>query len=128
MTEKLRVLVVDDNRDALWMLGRLIGKFTCDVCTCQDSRIAVRMVQEFMPHVVFLDISMPGLDGYEVAEDLHDLDLHNYLLVAETGNDDEPHRRECAASGFDFFFGKPISIDQVASVIEIAKERFLTPV
>ena len=99
MSPKLRVLAVDDNRDTLWTMGHLSSKFACDFCACQDSRNATQMVQGFAPHVIFLDISMPELDGFEVAEDLHDLGLNHYLLVALTSNADEPHRRECACVG-----------------------------
>jgi CheY-like chemotaxis protein len=88
----------------------------------------VQTVQEFIPHVIFMDIAMPGLDGFEVAEDLHDLNLPNYLLVALTSHSDESHRNECEASGFELFLSKPVSIDDVGNVIQMAKKRFLTTI
>src|SRR4029077_4483413 len=97
------------------------------VRTCLDSKKAVEIAQEFWPHVIFLDISMPGLDGYEVAEDLHDLNFPNYMLIALTSHGDEAHRHECEVSGFDRFIDKPASIDQITSVIESAAARFLAP-
>jgi CheY-like chemotaxis protein len=86
------------------------------------------MVRDFLPQVIFLDIAMPELDGFEVAEDLHELQLPEYILVAVTSYSDDAHRRECEASGFDVFLAKPPSIDDVTPVIEKAKERFLTSV
>ncbi|HZZ29558.1 MAG TPA: response regulator [Pirellulales bacterium] len=125
---KLRVLIVDDSRDALHLLDRLMAHHDCEIRTCQDSVNAVQTVQEFIPHVIFLDIAMPGLDGFEVAEDLHDLNLPNYLLVALTSHSDEPHRKECEASGFELFLSKPVSIEDVGHVIQLAKKRFLATI
>ncbi len=126
MTDRLRVLVVDDNRDSLLLLERLIGKSNCDVRTCAESKNAVHVAREFEPHVIFLDIAMPVLDGFEVAEDLHDLKLRDYLLVAVTSYSDKAHRRECEASGFNVFLAKPPSIDDVSAIVASAKQRFCT--
>jgi CheY-like chemotaxis protein len=124
MTDRLRVLVVDDNRDSLLLLERLIGKSECDVRTCADSKNAAHLAQEYEPHVIFLDIAMPDLDGFEVAEDLHGLKLRDYLLVAVTSYSDEAHRRECEASGFNAFLAKPPSVDEVSAIVASAKQRF----
>jgi len=128
MSTKLRVLIVDDSRDQLYLLERMVSKSDCESRTCPDSNDATQIAKEFEPHVIFLDIAMPGLDGFEVAEDLHDLNLRDYLLVALTSYSDEAHRRECEASGFNVFLAKPPSVDEVASVLRQAKERFLTSV
>ena len=121
---KLRVLVIDDSRETLHVMERLVSKHDCQVRTCGDSKRAVAIAKEFVPHIIFLDIAMPRLDGFMVAEDLRDLNLPEYLLVALTSYTDEAHRRECEISGFDLFLAKPVSIEQITSVIEPAKERF----
>jgi CheY-like chemotaxis protein len=121
----LRVLVVDDSREMLLLMEQFVINQDCQARTCRDSWLAVEIAKEFAPQVIFLDLAMPGLDGYEVAEELRDLDLPEHLLVAITSHDDEAHRRECEVSGFDLFLAKPVSIDQIRSVIETAKERFL---
>ena len=126
MADRLRVLVVDDNRDTLLLLQRIVGKSDCDVRTCPDSKHAVQLAQEFQPQVIFLDIAMPDLDGFEVAEDLHDVKLPDYMLVAVTSYSDEAHRRECEASGFTAFLAKPPSVEEVAALISTAKQRFIT--
>lgn len=125
MNEKLRVLVIDDDRHVLLVMQRLLGNFDCDIRASQNSKKAVSIVQEYRPHVVFLDIQMPGLDGFEVAEDLYASGLRDHLLVAMTIYSDEPHRREAEACGFHLFLPKPPAYDEIANVIEIAKERFL---
>jgi two-component system, OmpR family, response regulator len=128
MSVQLRVLVIDDSRDTLLILERLVRELNCDVRTCLDSKKAVAIAQAFSPHVIFLDISMPDLDGYEVAEDLHELVLPEYTLVALTSHEDEAHRRECEISGFDSFLSKPATIEEIKSVIEWASTRFQTQI
>lgn len=81
-----RVLVVDDNRDAadsLAMMLRLAGQ---DVRLVYDGPSAVAEATGFGPHVVLLDIGMPGMDGYEVAKRMRELpELQSTVLVAVTG-------------------------------------------
>ena len=76
------------------------------------------------PHLVILDIQMPGLDGYMIAEDLRELESRDYLLVALTAYADDEHRRECDAHGFDVFLAKPASIEELGHLVETAKTRF----
>lgn len=126
MSHKLRVLVVDDARYILMVMERLLSSFDCEIKLCSDSKQVVRAVQEFSPHVIFLDIQMPGRDGFEVAEDLYDANLRDHLLVAMTIYSDEGHRHEAEACGFHMFLPKPPAYDEIANVVETAKEHFLT--
>jgi len=66
----LRVLVVDDNRDAAETLSDLATLWGCEVRTAHDGEAALRIAEAYRPQVVLLDISMPGMDGYEVARRL----------------------------------------------------------
>jgi len=123
--DKLRILVVDDSRATLHVLEKLMRRLDCEIRTCQDSNEAVRVVQQFAPHVVILDIQMPGLDGYMVAEDISELESPDYLLVALTAHSDEEHRRECEANGFDMFLAKPACLEELGGLVETARARFL---
>ena len=118
---KLRVLVVDDRRETLLIIQRLASQFECEIRTCQDSRQAVPMAQAFVPNVIFLDIEMPGMDGFEVAEDLQGLNLPPYTLVAFTTYTDEAHRQECEVAGFDMFLSKPATVADIEHVIKTAR-------
>jgi len=123
--DNLRILVVDDSRATLFVLEQLMRRLDCEIRTCEDSKEAVRVVQQFAPHIVILDIQMPGLDGYMVAEDLSELESPDYLLVALTAYADEEHRRECEANGFDKFLAKPASMEELERLVETARARFL---
>jgi CheY-like chemotaxis protein len=103
-----RVLVVDDNVDAadsLAMLVRLAGQ---EVRVAYDGPTALLIAEAFRPQVVFLDIGMPGMDGYAVARRLReDPELMPAVLVAMTGWGQEEDRRRSLQAGFDHHLVKP---------------------
>ena len=66
-TQARRILVVDDNKDAAVSLALLLRLHGHQVQVAHDGPAALGLAREFRPHVVFLDIGMPGMDGYEVA-------------------------------------------------------------
>jgi PAS domain S-box-containing protein len=103
-----RVLVVDDNVDAadsLAMLLRLEGQ---EVRVAHDGPSALDSAREYRPEIVFLDIGMPGMDGYEVCRRLRQHRKESVLLVALTGWGQEEDRRRSQEAGFDHHFVKPI--------------------
>lgn len=65
-----RVLVVDDNLDAAEMVGQIMSMQGHEVALANDGVQALAVVEDFLPDVVFLDIGMPNMDGYEVAVEL----------------------------------------------------------
>jgi PAS domain S-box-containing protein len=104
-----RILVVDDNQDAADSLGLLLRLAGQDVRTAYDGPSALDQVQAFRPALVFLDIGMPGMDGYEVARRLRQQsDLKDVVLVALTGWGQEEDRRRSREAGFDRHLVKPV--------------------
>jgi PAS domain S-box-containing protein len=109
-----RVLIVDDNRDAARMMSVMLSMagFTCH--SVFDGPSALRAAVEFDPHVVVLDLGMPGMDGLEVARRLRAEDRYNaVLLVAVTGWDKEEDRRLTQEAGFDHHLAKPVSFEKL---------------
>jgi PAS domain S-box-containing protein len=104
-----RIMVVDDNQDSadsLAMMLRLAGQ---DVRAAYDGRSALAQAQDFQPAVVFLDIGMPGMDGYEVARRLRrQAGLESVRLAAITGWGQQEDRRRSKEAGFDFHLVKPV--------------------
>ena len=103
-----RVLIVDDNPDAaesLSMMMRFLGQ---DVRTAFDGPSALEVAGEFRPAIVFLDIGMPMMDGYEVARRLRaDPRTRNARLVALTGWGQHEDRARSEDAGFDEHLVKP---------------------
>src|SRR5262249_39841379 len=97
-----RVLAVDDNVDAADSLARLLGLQGHEVPTAYDGPTAREAAQVFRPEVVFLDIGLPRMDGYEVARRLREqLGMKETLLVALTGYGKDEDRRRANEAGFD---------------------------
>jgi PAS domain S-box-containing protein len=103
-----RVVIADDNRDGADSLTLVIQAFGCDVRTAYDGAGAIRETAAFRPHVVFLDLGMPGMDGLEAARRIRALpDGARVLLVAVTGWGQERDRQSTSHAGFDAHVVKP---------------------
>jgi CheY-like chemotaxis protein len=114
----LRVLCVDDYRDTADTLGALLRIYGCEVKVCYDGPSALALAQSFRPDVCVIDLSMPGMDGDELAARLRGSGLNQVpRMVAVTALGDDAARRRTAAAGFDFHLLKPVDPDQLANVV-----------
>ncbi len=103
-----RLLVVDDNKDAANTFASLLRLQGHDVQVAHDGPSALNSAQTYRPNLIFLDIGMPGMDGYEVARRLRLLpEQKNVVLAALTGWGQQKDRRRTAEAGFDFHLVKP---------------------
>jgi CheY-like chemotaxis protein len=105
----LSVLVVEDDRDTAKTTAMVLEMFGHRVRVAHDGPAAIDAVRAEQPDAVVVDISMPGMDGYELAERLHSLVIKNPLLVALSGYACDPERSK--AAGFSFHFLKPVDPD-----------------
>jgi CheY-like chemotaxis protein len=119
-----RVLVVDDNRDAADSLAVLLRLTGQEVRVAYDGPSALTQAGEFRPALAFVDIGMPGMDGYEVARRLRrQPGLKDTLLVALTGWGQEEDRRRSAEAGFDCHLVKPVEPDALGGLLTDLKHR-----
>ena len=119
-----RVLVVDDNRDAADSLGSLLGILGADVSVVHDGPAALDEFARHRPALVFLDLGMPEMDGFEVARRLRARpDYDGTRLVALTGWGQERDRRETAAAGFDQHLIKPPDVTALQSLLSSVGRR-----
>jgi PAS domain S-box-containing protein len=115
---RVRVLVVDDNRDAAETLAALLDAMGHAAPIANDGPQALRMMHSFRPQVVFLDIGMPGMSGYEVAAEIRrDRTFDDVTLVALTGWGGELDRARSASAGFDEHLTKPATIGAIEQVL-----------
>lgn len=106
------VLVVEDNEDTAQTLAMLLHDWGHEVRIAHDGREALREAHEHPPDAVLLDIRLPGMDGYEVAERLRGQEtLKTSRLVALTGYESEVDRRRSREAGFGLFLTKPVDVD-----------------
>ena len=113
-----RVLVVDDNVDAARVLGALFEASGFQVQFAHDGAVALKMASDFSPHIVLLDIGLPGLDGYEVTRAIRaNLALEQPTIVAITGYSQDVDRYRSKEAGFDYHLVKPVDFDQLMALV-----------
>jgi two-component system CheB/CheR fusion protein len=113
-----RILVVDDNRDAAESLVTLLQIAGHEVRLAHDGPRALATAREFLPDVVLLDIGMPGMSGYQVAQRIREEpELRHVTLIAQTGWGQEEDRRRAQAAGFDHYLVKPLVPRQLHELI-----------
>ena len=128
MPESRRVLVVDDNHDAADALAMLLQAMGAEVSTAYDGPDALREARRWHPSVIFLDLGMPGMDGFAVASEIRrDPALRDVALVALTGWGQQSVRQRTDAAGFDAHLVKPVDADTLAAVLDGARERASGP-
>ncbi len=113
-----RVLVVDDNRDAADSLGMLLKFLGADAYVVYDGSAALEALRIYRPTTVFLDIGMPGLDGYEIARHVRQApECGDVMLIAMTGWGQEEDRRRSKEAGFDHHLIKPANADTLQTLL-----------
>jgi len=120
----LRILVVDDLPDSTMSLQWLLQGWGHDARAAFDGDTALKMVESFLPDVVFLDLGMPKPNGYEVAKHLRQIDPLKPLIVAHSGYCMEADVRRAMEAGCNHHFAKPADLDQVKQLLE-AYEQLL---
>ena len=106
---RLRILIVDDNVDAADSLRLLLGANGHRIAVSHDGKAALEHAATLLPDVIFLDIGLPGLDGYEVARRLRQLPaLAGTLIVAMTGYGQPDDLKRSLEAGFDRHLVKPV--------------------
>jgi signal transduction histidine kinase/ActR/RegA family two-component response regulator len=114
----LRILVVDDNRDAAEALGMLLGLQGFTVQLAHDGTHALQAAAEFEPAVVLLDLGLPDLDGREVGRRMRARpDGWRSKIVAITGWGRAEDRRETLQAGFDAHLVKPVDPDRLLRLL-----------
>ncbi len=113
-----RILIADDNRDALESLAQLLQLDGHEVYQAADGLEALAMATRTRPDLAMLDIGMPGLDGYEVARRIRTEDWgHTITLVAVTGWGQDADRRRSQEAGFDSHWVKPLDAQKLAALL-----------
>ena len=113
-----RILVVDDNKDAVDSLALLLGIAGQTVATARDGLEALTQVEQFAPEVIILDIGLPGLNGYEVARRIRAMPgQEGVVLVALTGWGQDDDRRRTEEAGFDHHLVKPVDFDALKRLL-----------
>ena len=112
-----RVLIVDDNEDALFLLAEALHLAGHDVKTANDPAQALQLIGEFKPDFAILDIGLPVMDGYELAEKIREQLASAPQMFALTGYGQPTDRERSRAAGFARHFVKPVDVKQLIDSI-----------
>jgi len=120
----LKVLVVEDNKDTAETMAAILKLAGHQVRLASDGPAALAAVDGFRPDAVFLDLGLPGMDGYEVAKRLRDrLNDPRPVLVAVSGYGGDDVRQRSRQAGFDHHLVKPADLVAVRSLLAIAANQ-----
>lgn len=118
---RLRILVADDNKDAAQTLAIMLRYEGHDVRTAHDGLEALAVGQLFAPELIFLDIGMPVMDGYQTARQIRERNWgRDVYLVALTGWGRDADREAALAQGFQHHLVKPALPEDLTAVLKDA--------
>ena len=115
--DKIRVLIIDDEPDVCEFLFEVIQAMNCEVKTIVDSKLAVETSKTFLPHLVFLDIMMPDMNGIEVLQAIREIDKQ-VKIVMVSGMLDLGLAKKAIKLGAIDYIAKPIDIDKLRDIIK----------
>jgi len=120
----LKVLVVDDNRDAADACRAFLEASGYQVQTAYLGRQAIELAESFRPQAAVLDIGLPDLDGYTVAERIRETPWgRRMLLIAVTGWGQSRDKRRSREAGFDHHLAKPVAGEDLESALHLIRAR-----
>jgi PAS domain S-box-containing protein len=125
VTGALRVLVIDDNRDSANSATDVLRLLGQSVECAYDGASGLEAARRFQPHMILLDLAMPGLDGYEARKLLVQAGMVDAYYVAMTGFGNADDKLRTRAAGFDAHLTKPVELDTLLSLLKQAQARVL---
>jgi signal transduction histidine kinase/CheY-like chemotaxis protein len=114
----IRVLVVDDNVDVAELLAEALRFEGFQTAVEHNARAALDRWHSFVPHAAILDVGLPDLDGYALANALREQHGADPTLIAATGYGQQKDRARAAQAGFDCHFVKPVSVRDLVLVLD----------
>ena len=119
-----KILVVDDDLAICNMLKKFLTKKDYEVIVALSGEEAIRKVKEERPHVVLLDIRMPGMDGIETLKQIREVDKEVGVVMI-TAVEDEETGKKCVEFGAYDYVIKPLSLDYLETVLTVKLIDFL---
>lgn len=114
----MKVLYVEDNEDNVYMLKRRLSKLSCDVLIAGNGAEGVAMAQKQMPDLILMDLSLPGMDGWEATRRLKACEQTRHIpIIALTANAMAGDKDSAFAAGCDDFDTKPIDFPRLLEKI-----------
>lgn len=114
-----RILVIEDNKDLAEIFCSFLNKLGYKVWAAHEGRSGVKIAKDICPDIIFCDIGLPGMNGYEVASTIKaDVSLQKTLLVSFSGYTDETSMKRARESGFTRHIAKPVSMEALRQFLD----------
>ena len=125
MSEPMRVMIVEDNEALAQTTGWLVEMLGYDYRLALSGKAALEEVDAYRPHVMMLDLGLPGISGYDLCRALRQRSgLADTVFIAQTGWSEAEHRRQSAEAGFHHHLVKPLALEKLEAVLgDIARTR-----
>ena len=124
MQSNNRILLVDDENDILEFLSYNLKNEGFDVLTCNDGQTALNIIDDFMPHLIVLDVMMPGMDGIETCEQIRLNPKFNKILITFlTARSEDYSQVAGLEAGADDYINKPIKPKVLVSRVKALLRR-----
>jgi CheY-like chemotaxis protein len=115
---EFRILLIDDNCDAIDSMGALLTLLDYDVRTAENAEEALRIASGFQPHLILSDIGLPGMNGYQLAPELRRVaGGRKLVLAAATGYGLASDKKKAREAGFDYHLVKPLDADMLIDFV-----------
>lgn len=119
---KCRILIVEDNKSIANLINKALAASGHESKVCYDGKSAIALAAKFRPRIIFIDIGLPGMNGYELAQKLRDGEAgrpkkQGLKLVALTGYGQEEDKKRSREYGFDLHLVKPVSVEILRKTI-----------
>jgi CheY-like chemotaxis protein len=122
--QRRKILVVDDNVDSANTMSRMLSILGHEVETAFDGLEAVNAAAAFRPEIVLLDIGLPRMNGYEVAEQIRQQSWGtDMVLIAQTGWGQQEDKQRAIEAGFDHHLTKPLDVAELLKLIAAVRPR-----
>jgi len=117
ISKSLQVLVIEDNPDTAESFRILLELNGHRVNVARDGFEALRLFEECPPQIAFVDLGLPGLDGFGVAQRIRAMEPRRTVLVAISGYGSEEDKRRALDAGFDEHMTKPVDHEQIHALL-----------
>jgi CheY-like chemotaxis protein len=118
IANKKQIVIVDDNKDAGQMLSLLLESAGHEVLIAYNAREALSIAQQTSPAILFLDIGLPGMDGYSLARQLRIMpETSRSTIVALTGYGQPQDQERSVEAGFDCHMVKPVQLNDLLKLV-----------
>jgi len=124
MQSNNRILLVDDEKDILEFLSYNLKKEGFEVATCTDGQMALDKLDEFQPHLIVLDVMMPGMDGIETCENIRANSKYDHIIITFlTARAEDYSQVAGLEAGADDYINKPIKPKVLVSRVKALLRR-----